>query len=80
VSTTSKLFEETKESMNTFGTLLVYLSVFCFVMCFIFLANEASIAVPVSLAFSTMGMLSGFTAAGLKQVNKRLDEIEKRSP
>ena len=65
--------------MQTFVSHLIGLSIVCFVMCFIFLASESSIGTPVGLAFSTMGMVAGFTAAGLKHVNKRLDKIDERS-
>ena len=62
--------------MQKFVTHLIGLSILCFVMCFIFLASESTISIPVSLTFSTMTMLSGFTAAGLKHINKRLDEAD----
>lgn len=65
--------------MQTFVTHLFGLSIFSFIMCFIFLAGKSSIVVPISLAFSTMGILSVFTAAGLKRVNKRLDEVYDQS-
>ena len=61
--------------MKTFIPHLYGLSIFCFVMCVILLSGASSIAVPESLAFSTMGTLSGFTASGLRHVNKRLDEL-----
>ena len=44
-------------------------------MCFVILAGRSSVAVPASLAFSTMGVFASFAACGLKHVNKRLDEI-----
>ena len=35
----------------------------------------STIAVPISLAFTTIAIFSGMTATGLRHVNKRLDEL-----
>jgi NhaP-type Na+/H+ and K+/H+ antiporter len=61
--------------MKTFTTPLAVLSIFCFVMSFMMLSASTNIAIPASLAFTTMGMLAGLTAAGLRQVNKKLDKL-----
>ena len=63
--------------MKTFIIHLYGLAICSFVMGFIFLGGHKDAAVPVAVAFSTIGMLSGFCAAGLRHVNKRLDEINK---
>ena len=61
---------------------LLGLAVFSFLISFNFLsASKVSpVAVPASLAFSFLGMLSAFTASALRAMGKRLEILEQASP
>ena len=63
-------------------TFLLGIAAFSFVMSFNFLsASKVSpVAVPASLAFTFLGMLSAVTAAAVRAIGKRLEILEQASP
>jgi hypothetical protein len=58
--------------MKTHVPVLIFIAVACFIQAWITLENSISVAI----AFNTMALIAGATAAGLHQVNKRLSRLE----
>ena len=66
---------------NAMWTNLLWIAAFSFFISFIFLSGyeDNPVAVPASLAFTLLGMLSGATAAAVRAIGKRLEILEQAS-